>query len=445
MAGARGRGVLDVHRRRVRRVLHRAADRDADGPADPGRHQRARRPAGQARSPTTRGSTAASHLRELQRAGVEVARIDEAYKALQRQAGRRRRVRRAGAALLRRQRGQGPRARWSARRSARRTTASFSSRGNPLRKQVNARCSQLREDGTYQQIYDKWFSDQVAPSAAGPGGRRAAARRAGRFVAARSAPRGSLPRLSQLVEQRPWRRQTNYSPDHPADLPAILGPLIFHRMRTTWPNGWRASSRRTCWKQRPAPASSPAPRGASPGSEARRNRPQPADARSCGGDGSPRAAGRVAPGRCASPAVRRIAASMRWRASSAPCSFPTRSQAYREARRVLKPGGAFLFNVWDRISDNEFADVVTQALATVFPARSASLHGAHAARLSRRGARSALTSRPRGSARLRWKRVEHTQQGRLAARSGDRLLPGNAAAQRNRGAGPTRLEEATDG
>jgi SAM-dependent methyltransferase len=42
-------------------------------------------------------------------------------------------------------------------------------------------------------------------------------------------------------------------------------------------------------------------------------------------------------------------------------------QGYREARRVLKRGGRFFFNVWDQISENEFADVVTQALATLFP------------------------------------------------------------------------------
>lgn len=47
--------------------------------------------------------------------------------------------------------------------------------------------------------------------------------------------------------------------------------------------------------------------------------------------------------------------------------FPDKVQGYKEARRVLKPGGQFFFNVWDRIEDNEFADVVTQALATVFP------------------------------------------------------------------------------
>jgi ubiquinone/menaquinone biosynthesis C-methylase UbiE len=47
--------------------------------------------------------------------------------------------------------------------------------------------------------------------------------------------------------------------------------------------------------------------------------------------------------------------------------FPDKLQGYMEARRVLRPGGHFFFNVWDRISENEFADVVTEALATLFP------------------------------------------------------------------------------
>ena len=48
--------------------------------------------------------------------------------------------------------------------------------------------------------------------------------------------------------------------------------------------------------------------------------------------------------------------------------FPDKAKAFAEARRVLRPGGAFVFNAWDRIEENEFADVVTQALATLFPA-----------------------------------------------------------------------------
>jgi SAM-dependent methyltransferase len=47
--------------------------------------------------------------------------------------------------------------------------------------------------------------------------------------------------------------------------------------------------------------------------------------------------------------------------------FPDKVQGYKEAHRVLKPGGRLLFNVWDRISENDFANVVTEALATVFP------------------------------------------------------------------------------
>lgn len=48
--------------------------------------------------------------------------------------------------------------------------------------------------------------------------------------------------------------------------------------------------------------------------------------------------------------------------------FPDKGLAFAEARRVLKAGGAFVFNVWDRIEDNELAEEVTRALATIFPA-----------------------------------------------------------------------------
>ena len=47
--------------------------------------------------------------------------------------------------------------------------------------------------------------------------------------------------------------------------------------------------------------------------------------------------------------------------------FPDRAAAYREVRRVLRPDGAFLFNIWNSIENNEFANVITNALGLLYP------------------------------------------------------------------------------
>jgi len=47
--------------------------------------------------------------------------------------------------------------------------------------------------------------------------------------------------------------------------------------------------------------------------------------------------------------------------------FPNRIKGYAEAKRVLRPDGAFVFNVWDRIEDNVFAHDATIALGKMFP------------------------------------------------------------------------------
>ena len=47
--------------------------------------------------------------------------------------------------------------------------------------------------------------------------------------------------------------------------------------------------------------------------------------------------------------------------------FPDKSKAFAEARRVLRPRGVFIFNVWDRIEENDFANFVTIAMSAVFP------------------------------------------------------------------------------
>ncbi|HJQ06956.1 MAG TPA: class I SAM-dependent methyltransferase [Nocardioides sp.] len=47
--------------------------------------------------------------------------------------------------------------------------------------------------------------------------------------------------------------------------------------------------------------------------------------------------------------------------------FPDRARAFREAARVLRPGGAYVFSVWDRIATSGVADVVTEALRAAGP------------------------------------------------------------------------------
>jgi hypothetical protein len=112
-------------------------------------------------------------------------------------------------------------------------------------------------------------------------------------------------------------------------------------------------------------------------------------------------------------------------------SFPDKSKAFAEARRVLRSGGVLIFSGWDRIRENEFADTVTTALESVFSRRPSLLHGPHTARLSRP---------PHHRARCRQWRVHDissfcdgcdSQPGSLSPGASDRLLPGDAASERD--------------
>ncbi len=47
--------------------------------------------------------------------------------------------------------------------------------------------------------------------------------------------------------------------------------------------------------------------------------------------------------------------------------FPDRVAAYREALRILAPGGRFVFNTWDRIEENEIPMAVSDAVDALFP------------------------------------------------------------------------------
>lgn len=46
--------------------------------------------------------------------------------------------------------------------------------------------------------------------------------------------------------------------------------------------------------------------------------------------------------------------------------FPDKDKSYREARRVLRSGGAYIFNVWDRFAVNPFAEVAKTTIGSFF-------------------------------------------------------------------------------
>lgn len=47
--------------------------------------------------------------------------------------------------------------------------------------------------------------------------------------------------------------------------------------------------------------------------------------------------------------------------------FPDKERSYAEVHRVLKPGGSYLFNVWDTWQKNPFAQITHQAVEAFFP------------------------------------------------------------------------------
>ena len=106
--------------------------------------------------------------------------------------------------------------------------------------------------------------------------------------------------------------------------------------------------------------------------------------------------------------------------------FPDRVSGYREARRVLKPGGRFLFNVWDRIEHNAFARIVTDAAAAMFSRRPAAFlartpHGYHDIERIRRDLGDARTSRGSRSPRSKRSARPHSPAPRVRLYQGTPL------------------------
>jgi ubiquinone/menaquinone biosynthesis C-methylase UbiE len=122
--------------------------------------------------------------------------------------------------------------------------------------------------------------------------------------------------------------------------------------------------------------------------------------------------------------------------------FPDRIAGYKEARRVLKPGGRFFFNVWDTIRENEFAETVTEALAAIFPddpplfmARTP--HGYHNVETIREGLAAA------GFADISTETIDHTSRAATPRDAAIAYCQGTPLRNEIEARDAARLEEAT--
>ena len=124
--------------------------------------------------------------------------------------------------------------------------------------------------------------------------------------------------------------------------------------------------------------------------------------------------------------------------------FPDKPKAFAETRRVLRPGGAFLFNAWDRIGENEFTDVVTTPWRCCSRTIRRASCGARRTAITTRGDRtrpahaaaSPHRRRSRPSPRAAWRRQRATRRSRSAKE--------RRCAARSRRAIARRLGEAVD-
>ena len=95
-----------------------------------------------------------------------------------------------------------------------------------------------------------------------------------------------------------------------------------------------------------------------------------------------------------------------------------------------------MFSVWDRIEENDFAHTVTKALEALFPEDPPRFMARTPPWLPRPGDHRARSEARRIPRVTPYRHGCGTQSGDIAADPGDRVLPRDTAAQRDRGARP---------
>ncbi len=122
--------------------------------------------------------------------------------------------------------------------------------------------------------------------------------------------------------------------------------------------------------------------------------------------------------------------------------FPDRVAGYQEARRVLRPGGPFLFSAWDRLSENAFVTVIQEALSRMFPDNPPTFmertpHGYHSGDAMRGDLQAA------GFTSVAIDSVRHTARAATPRDAAIGYCQGSPLRAEIEARGPGRLEEAT--